>query len=151
MKTNKKRCLLSELLRRFSIAGKLFITGHKKLDKALLNLGKEAPKIVRKVLREEQKEISKEVKNTMPVGETKQAKKNVKVKSAKRSRVRIGLNTVIAPFADPSKWYSTFFEYGTSKQPAQGTIRKVWDKKKDKAKKNLISKIWSAIHRKAKQ
>ena len=131
------------------MAGKVIVAGIKKIDKVFRELGSDALKVARKVMRAEQKEIKKKVQSTMPVGETKQAKKGVYVMSGKRSRVKISINTVIF---DKSKtnFHTQFLEYGTKDQPAQGTIRKVWDENKDKMKDSIIINTWKDVLKLAK-
>lgn len=126
------------------MAGKVIVTGFKELDKKLKALGKESLKIGRKVLREEQKEMTKAVKSTMPVGDTKEAKKAVKARAGKRSRQQINMNTVVQS-KDPEKFHNAFVEFGTSKQPAQGTIRKEWESGKENMKNNIVKKLWQGI------
>ena len=127
------------------------VTGDKKLDRKLKKLGsKDSLKIVRSALREEQKGMQKLVKSTIPVGETKESKKGVKVRAAKRSRSSIGINTEVAS-KDPNDFHAQFAEYGTKNQPPQGTVRRAWDKKKNTAKKNLLNKIWNGIENAARK
>lgn len=129
------------------------ITGVKALDRKLRQLEpKVARKVIRQALRKALRPVQARVKQLAPVGETGQLKRAVKIRAARsRRRGEIKLRVVIGKddFTG-TQFYSSFTEYGSSKQPAQHFMRRAFDSTKDEAKRTAISEIRAGIEREAK-
>jgi HK97 gp10 family phage protein len=128
------------------MAGKFAITGVKEFDKKLKKLGSEGLKMVRRAMREVQKEMAGDIKNAVPVGETKETKKGVKVKAGRRSRKQISMNVVIGS-KDPADFHAAFVEFGTEDIPANPAARQTFDKNKNSARDSLEEKIGDGIRK----
>lgn len=125
------------------MSASLQLQGVTEIQRALKQLEKKvASKITRQALRKGIKEVAKKVKADTPKGESGQLKKQVKVKAAKRSRNKIGVNVVTT---SPDAFYGSFVELGTSKQPAQHYQKGAFDKTADKALEIILRKLKAGI------
>lgn len=120
-----------------------------KIEKALKGIEPAiAKKILKKVLRESQKEIMmKEVKLNTPTDEG-DTKKNVTVRAQKRSRYKKGANVLFKTnkFEDDN-FYVTFVEFGAPRSGIEpkGFARKSFEAKKDEAKKDAQKRTHELI------
>jgi HK97 gp10 family phage protein len=125
------------------MSASLQLQGVNEIQRALKALEKKvASKITRQALRKGTKEIAKQVKADTPKGESGQLKKQVKVKAAKRSRNKIGVDVVTS---SPDAFYGSFVELGTSKQPAQHYQKQALDKVADRAIEIMLRELKAGI------
>ena len=112
--------------------------------------GKLQKKFARKSMRKAAKVIQKEAKARVPTGKTGMLKKNIKVRSAKRSRSRIGINVVVGEgWYTGEQFYGAFVELGTSKQPARPFMRPALEDKRDEARRVLVDELQDLIQKEA--
>ena len=119
------------------------LIGDKDLQKKLNKLqGKDAKAVIRKVLRNQQKEIKKRADALVPT-KSGALKASLRIRAGKRSRKRISVVLIaggkrsigkteskrrgIAEGATEEAYYASFVELGTDKQPAQSFMRKARD------------------------
>lgn len=126
------------------------VQGDKALLKALKKLGPAANKILRKELRAATKEIAAAVKAVAPVGETKQLRRAIKVRSLKRKKGRIGLRISIDKGQD-QKFYAPFVELGDSTQKGQDFMEKPFEQLAPPLAEDLPRRIWARIEAEAKK
>ena len=118
------------------------VTGVKSIDRKLKKLEpKLGAKVIRQTLRKEAKKMQASVKSLAPVGETKQLKKNIKVKAMKRSRIRTGVFVQVKASDFEGFFSPASVEWGTSKKPKNPFFRPAYDAGKDSAKDNIINDI----------
>jgi HK97 gp10 family phage protein len=134
------------------VRARVIITGDREIRRKLKDLGaKQAGAIVRKALRAQAKaRIKPAIEQNAPVAETRALKRSVIVRAAKRSRKWIGVVVGYdeSKFKD-EKFHAAFVEYGTNKQPAQGTMRRSYDQQKGPTARALVAEIKAGIDRAA--
>lgn len=113
---------------------KVWVTGIKEIDAALKQLErKEARKVFAKATREAAKVVQKLAVAGAPV-DTGLLARSLKVRSTKKLKNAVGaeVRTGDQEFGGET-FYGSFQEYGTSKIPPQGFLRKAYDAGKKRA------------------
>lgn len=130
-------------------------------DKQLIKLFKTLPDKLQKkfavqALRAEAKLVKGEIQAATPVL-TGRLKKSMKVKSVKRSRVKIGVKIETGTRAElgippDSKWYyPAHVELGTRTRPAKSFMRKTVHRTRARHQQNIGKQIVTAIEREARR
>jgi HK97 gp10 family phage protein len=124
------------------------ITGIKEIDRALAELEKNtAKKVIRQAMRKACKPLKAQVEADAP-RVTGTLASNVKIKAIKKSRTKMGIRVQIGAKDYTGKtFYAAFVEYGTSKMPAKGFMRKAFDDRKEEAKGIAIEEIRKGIEK----
>jgi HK97 gp10 family phage protein len=114
------------------------LKGIPEVEKALLDLEKKpAKKLLVQGMRAAMRPMKDAVKANVPVvsGDMQRA---VKIRALPRSRTSFGVTVQIGEKDFVGKqYYSAMVEFGTSKQPPQGNLRKAFDETHDKAIKTF--------------
>lgn len=103
-------------------------------------------KALRQAMRPAMKPVAAAARDNAPK-ESGDMAKSIKPKSAGRSTKFIGIDVQMGEgdFKGDS-FYGAFQEYGTSKMPPKGFMRKAYDEKGEAAKADAIQKLWSIVH-----
>jgi HK97 gp10 family phage protein len=127
------------------------ISGLQHVKKALSEL---APKVEKKVIRDAirtaAKPILAEIKNLVPVGETGDLKKSLKirvVKKKKKGTIAFLIGSSAKGFRNSEQYYGAFLELGTRKQKPLGFIRKAYDEKGKEAADEAMRLILEGLNR----
>ena len=131
---------------------RIVVTGIRDIDRKLRALGpKVANRVVRRALRNAAKMVRAEVQANAPEGEARDLVRSVKVRAGKRSRNKISMQVGYdkSNFTNP-KFVPAFVEYGTSRQPAQGFMRRAYEGKQDAARRQVEAEIRRGVEEAAR-
>ena len=122
------------------------VKGSEAVLKKLKELGTSGKKIMRKSFRKGAKIVRAEAAKLAPVGKTKRLKKNVKVRSMKRSRTTFGI-AVQNSKGDfkGTTFYSGMVNWGTQYQEAQRFMDRAYETKGKEAGDIIIADLWQQI------
>lgn len=124
------------------------VQGAEEVMKKLHDMAGAGKKILRKSMRKGAKVIQKEAKANAPVGSSKMLKKNIKVKSGKRSRETITLNVQNAAGDYKGQtYYAAMVNFGTKYQEAQEFMDKAFETKGDEAADLILETAWDEIEK----
>lgn len=122
------------------------VEGMEELTKKLHNMAGAGKKILRKSMRAGAKILQKEAKANAPVGFSKMLKKNIKVKSGKKSRQTISINVQNAAGDYKGQtYYAAMVNWGTKYQEAQEFMDQAFESKSKEAGDAIVSKAWEEI------
>jgi len=122
------------------------VVGTEEIMNKLHNMAGAGKKILRKSMRKGAKLIQKEAKANAPVSKTKMLKKNIKVKSGKRSRNTISINVQnSAGDFKGETYYSGVVEFGSKHQEAQHYMKDALESKGNEAADMIIHEAWVQI------
>ena len=127
------------------------IGGADELQKALRGLPPAiAKKAFRKAMRPAMKPVAKSASEAAPK-DTGALAQSIKVRAAKRSTKFIGIDVQIGEgdFKGDT-WYGAAQEYGTSKMPPKGFMRRAYDEDGDEAKADAIRRLWDIVKEETK-
>jgi len=107
-------------------------------------------KALRKAMRPAMKPVAKAASEAAPK-DTGALAQSIKVRAAKRSTKFIGIDVQIGEgdFKGDT-WYGAAQEYGTSKMPPKGYLRKAYDEQGDEAKADAIKRLWEIVKEQTK-
>lgn len=126
---------------------KYVVTGIKEIDRALKEL---APKLGRKIVKSAMKKamapVEAAAEANAPV-DTGLLQSSIKMRASKKSRNSFGIDVRIGEKDWAGKsWYGAAQEYGTSKMPGKGFLRKAYDEKKDESKAIAIRELLDGLN-----
>jgi HK97 gp10 family phage protein len=133
------------------MAVRVVLIGVKELDRLLKGLEpRVARKVIRQAMRRALRPVMAAVQRNAPV-DTGTLKAAIKLRAARaRKRGQIILEVRIGEGDFKGKqFYAAMVEYGTSKQPAQGFMRRAFDATGDAAKRQALGAIMAGIEREA--
>ena len=122
------------------------LTGIKEIDKALHEMEKKvAKKLLKDAMKSSMKPMLAAAKAAVPV-KSGQLKRYVKLRAAKKSRTSFGYTIGVGESDFKGKaFYGAFLEYGTSRQPPKGYLRRAFDENKESAIKIAMAHIKSGL------
>lgn len=122
------------------------LNGLPEVKKKLLALDKKLAKtLLKKAMRAALKPMKAAVKASVPV-ESGDLQKAVKIRANKKSRTSFGVSVGIGDRDFVGKqYYAAMVEFGTSKQPPQGNLRKAFDATKDQSIQIAINTLKSGL------
>lgn len=112
------------------------LKGIPEVEKALLDLDKKvSKKLLLQGMRAAMKPMKEAVKSNVPV-QSGDMQRAVKIRALPRSRTSFGVTVQIGEKDFVGKtWYAAVVEFGSSKQPPQGNLRRAFDETDDQAVK----------------
>lgn len=125
---------------------KFEVTGIDEIDKALAEMEKKvAKKLLKDAMKASMKPMLAAARAAVPV-ESGSLKKNIKLRTAKRSRTSFGFEIGVGE-KDYSgeQFYGAFQEFGTSRMEPKGFLRRAFDENKDAATQAAIQAIKSGL------